>query len=735
MTSMNALRPLILLLVAASSSASLVAHQSAPPRPPAGQPAAGQAVRTKAVDATAVTAIVVDVVVRDRDGKPVTDLKASDFELYEEKVLQDVGSFTLVNRSDPTAAPAATPAAPVTPAPGAPPATTQAPQVIALLFDRLTPDAKSLAYKAALNYIGQGSTANNVVGVFGIDLSLIFYQPFTRDGDALRKAVEDAVGRATSGSQSGRSAALKAAQAADAAQATLQAQESAAGQGGTVDAAAAANAQFSSMTSRIAQQFTSLEADEEGYSTANALLAIVSSMKAIPGRKSMVFFSEGLSITSNVQSRFTSVIAAANRANVSIYPMDAAGLRTESTLAATREGVQGASSRRMNANPTTLPNDRPMTEALETNEALLHADPHSGLGQLADQTGGFLIANSNDLRDGFGRIDTDMRHYYVLTYVPKNTNFDGKFREIDVKVKRPGVRVRGRKGYFAVNTAAGASVLDHEARALAALARTPVPNAFPVRALPLTFPETGKLGLTPVLVTLPTSGITFLPSDDKKTYTSDFVVLVQFKDDQGQVLEKVSQRYRLNGPIEQLDRARLGEVLFYREPMLIPGTFSTETVVYDMLADKASVRFGTYELPPFDAKALRLSSLIVVRKSERVPTAERPANNPLYVGDQLLYPSMGEPFSKAAFKELPFYFVAYPASGGTPVQATLQLASNGQKLAEAPLELAAASPDGRVVQVSRIPIEALPPGTYELRVSVRQGSVSATRGVTFRLVP
>ena len=735
MTFMNAFRPLVLMLAAAASSASLAAHQATPPRPPAGPPAAGQAVRTKDVDSTAVTAIVVDVVVRDRDGKPVTDLKASDFELYEEKVLQDVGSFTPVNRPEPAAAAPAAAAASVTPPPGAPTATTQAPQVIALLFDRLTPDAKSLAYKAALNYIGQGSTANNVVGVFGIDLSLIFYQPFTRDGDALRKAVEDAVGRATSGSQSGRSAAVKAAQAADAAQATLQAQEAAAGQGGGVDAAAAANAVFSNMTSRIAQQFTSLESDEEGYSTANALLAIVSSMKAIPGRKTMVFFSEGLSITTNVQSRFTSVIAAANRANVSIYPMDAAGLRTESTLAATREGVQGASSRRMNANPTSLPNDRPMTEALETNEALLHADPHSGLGQLADQTGGFLIANSNDLRDGFGKIETDMRHYYVLTYVPKNTNFDGKFREIDVRVKRSGVRVRGRKGYFAVNTAAGASVLDHETKALAALARTPVPNAFPVRALPLTFPEPGRSGLTPVLVSLPTSGITFLPADDKKTYTSDFVVLVQFKDDQGQVLEKVSQRYRLNGPIERLADAKLGEVLFYREPMLIPGTFTTETVVYDMLADKASVRFGTYELPSVDPKALRLSSLVVVRRSERVPTAERPEKNPLFVGDQLLYPSMGEPFSKAAFKELPFYFVAYPAPGGAPVQATLQLAANGQKLAEAPLELPAAGADGRVAEVSRIPIEALAPGTYELRVTVRQGPVSATRGVTFRLVP
>ena len=724
---MNALRPIIFCLIAGVSSATLVAHQAAPARPPAQAPGA---VRTKDIDATAVTAIVVDVVVRDRDGKPVTDLTASDFELSEEKVTQDIGSFTPVNRADPGA-----PVPAAVTAPGAPPATTAAPEVIALLFDRLTPDAKALAHKAALNYIGEGANAKNVVGVFGIDLSLIFYQTFTRDGALLRKGIEDAVGRATS-TYNGREQVAQTEAMQQQAQAQVDAGAASAGPGGGgVDPAAAANAQFASMSNRMAKQFASLESDQQGYSTANALLAIVSAMRTIPGRKSVVFFSEGLSITSNVQSRFTSVIATANRANVSIYPMDAAGLRTESTLAATREGVQGASSRRMNANPTTLPSDRPMTEALEANEALLRADPHSGLGQLADQTGGFLIANSNDLRDGFGKIDTDMRHYYVLTYVPKNTNFDGKFREIDVKVKRSGVRIRSRKGYFAVNTAAGAPVLDHEAKALSALARTPVPNAFPVRALPLTFPEKGKTGLTPVLVTLPTSGITFLPSDDKKSYTSDFVVLVQFKDDQGQVLEKVSQRYRLNGPIERLADAKLGEVLFYREPMLIPGTFTTETVVYDMLADKASVRFGTYELPSVDPKALRLSSLVVVRRSERVPTAERPEKNPLFVGDQLLYPSMGEPFSKAAFKELPFYFVAYPAPGGAPVQATLQLAANGQKLAEAPLELPAAGADGRVAEVSRIPIEALAPGTYELRVTVRQGPVSATRGVTFRLVP
>ena len=138
--------------------------------------------RTKDVDATAVTAIVVDVVVRDRDGKPVTDLKPTDFELYRG---EGPAGRRVVHAGEPARSCGRdTGRRPGAAAPGTPPAVTQAPQVIALIFDRLTPDAKALAHKAAINYIGQGATANNVVGVFGIDLSLIFYQPFTRDGDA-----------------------------------------------------------------------------------------------------------------------------------------------------------------------------------------------------------------------------------------------------------------------------------------------------------------------------------------------------------------------------------------------------------------------------------------------------------------------------------------------------------------------------------------------------------------------
>ena len=713
------------LLVAAGTT---VAAQQ-PPAPIA------PAQRAVEADATNVTAVVVDVVVRDKAGNPVAGLTADDFQIFEDGVRQDLGSLTAVTK------PPVTPVnAPVTVA-GAPgdaagEAAKKAPEVIALVFDRLTADGRALAFTAANQYIGPGKVSNNVVAVFGIDLTLLFHQQFTRDADAIRAAIRTAGGRATSGGNTTREKAS--ASAADLVRTTnaLAQMSGSAGAGGASSdiGGAAADAQFATIQRRMAETFQSLERDEQGYATANALLAVVSAMKAIPGRKSVVFFTEGLAIPPNVKSRFESVIDAANRANVSIYPMDAAGLRTLSTTTETKEGVSEASAVTLARDPTRDVTDRPMMMALEKNEDLLRADPHSGLDQLADQTGGFLIANTNNLRGGFERIDTDMRNYYVLTYVSKNPTYDGRFRTIDVKTKRSDVRIASRKGYFALRTTSGAPVLGFEAPALAVLERPKPPNDFPVRAVSLRFPDADRPGLAPVLVTVPTAGVTFREIPDRKLQASDFIVLIQIKDGSGTVLEKMSQRYQVQIPVDQMASAKTGEVLFYREPVLGPGVYTLETVVYDALAEKASVRLATMNVTEASPQSLRLSSLVAVRRAEKVPEAQRVPGSPLYVGEQLLTPSMGEPFSKATTKELPFYFVVYPTKDGTPT-ATLSLLSSGKALAEVPLELAAADAKGRIQQVSRMPVDAIPPGTYELRVVVKQGTQSAAQGMTFRLAP
>ena len=74
-------------------------------------------------------------------------------------------------------------------------------------------------------------------------------------------------------------------------------------------------------------------------------------------------------------------------------------------------------------------------------------------------------------------------------------------------------------------------------------------------------------------------------------------MLVRFLDPQNQVVRKVSQHYEVNGPIAALERAKQGEVIFYREPELPPGVYTMETVVYDAPSGKSSVRLSTVEVP------------------------------------------------------------------------------------------------------------------------------------------
>ncbi len=716
--------------------------------------AGGQA-SNQASGGGAVTAILVDVVVRDKAGNPIRDLKQEDFELVEDGQKQDVGSFTPIFRDAPAGTPGA-PAASGTPAPAAAAArpATRVPStvpgadaaaaaaatpslVMAMVFDRLSSDNRPLAHRAALRYLSGEADTDRVISVYGIDLGLVPFQPFTRDMTKVRKAIDDMANRATSqfGSTRQQRQDLQDQMMRAGAAVSTATQGAGPGGGGAAIGGAAGDAQFAQMQQQSLATFDALERDQRGYSTANALMAVVSSMRNLPGRKAVMFFSEGLSIPTNAEDRFLGVIAAANRANVSIYSVDAAGLRAESTLKETREEVDAASRRMLSRNPTVDQTGEPMMAGLERNENNLRLDPQSGLGLISDQTGGMLVANSNDIRRGLGRVDSDLRNYYMLSYVPKNSDFDGKYRDISVKVLRSGATVLHRKGYFAVRAPAGAPVLGYEAPALALLDKTPVPNAFPVRAGALRFPEAARPGLTPIVVELPTAGLTFEPSiEDKTKYHADAIVLVRLKNDGGEVIDKMSQRYELQGAIEQIDRAKVGEVIFYRQPDLPPGVYQMETIVYDALSKKASVRYTTIEKTAVDPSKLRMSSLIVVRRGERIPPTEKSDNSPLYVGDTLVYPNLGTPLKRGADKELGFYFNVYLPEGTTgDATADLELLQNAKPLARVPLDLAKPDATHRIQQVSRIPIEQLTAGTYEIRVTVHHGAVNLSQATPFRI--
>ena len=137
----------------------------------------------------------------------------------------------------------------------------------------------------------------------------------------------------------------------------------------------------------------------------------------------MVFISEGFFVE-EVRSEVSNIAAEAARGGTTIYAIDGRGLGN--TMAGT---------------PDVLSRERARSTAFDTGE--------DGPVILTQTTGGFVVRNIDDMSRAFGLIIRDTSSYYVIGYAPENAKMDGKVRKIDVRVNRPDLKVRARKGYVA----------------------------------------------------------------------------------------------------------------------------------------------------------------------------------------------------------------------------------------------------------------------------------------------
>jgi VWFA-related protein len=571
-------------------------------------------------------------------------------------------------------------------------------------------------------------------GVFGIDQSLRTIQSFTDNAQAVKDAVERATGTSTSTYASGAgkvrentdrsqsldnqiSSSMAAAAAAGAAQ-----NSSAASAAGEAAGQAAAQQKLLEMQNQMMDHYERLERDQEGFATINSLLAVISPMQNLPGRKTIIFFSEGLKMPPAVMAKFPAVVNAANRANVSIYSIDAGGLRTESNLDEARRELNSLAGASM-ANQG-RGNDRgsggPYMRALERNEDLLRFDPRSGLGMLSDQTGGFLIHDTNDLAAGVRRIDDDVNGYYFLTYVPQNKEYDGSFRRINVKVARSNVDVQSRKGYYAVESAGQLPLLDYEVPAIAAARNWKNGTTQNIlRSSALSYPLPGKNGLTLILGEAQLGSFKFAASSDGKNYSTDFSIVALVRDESDQIVQKLSQHYALNGPIENLEAAKKGDVLFYREAQLSPGKYHVELISHDAATGSINVSTTPLEISDSDEANPRLSSVAVLKRAERLSPEEQRRDQPLRFGELLVYPNLGERIDRRATKQLAYFFTAWPGKGATkPMQMTLEILQNNRQVGTTSGELPAADERGQIKYAGSFAIDKFQPGNYELRITV-----------------
>jgi VWFA-related protein len=667
--------------------------------------------RAPSGERTSATAVVVDVVVRDGRGRPVVTLGADDFEIYEDGARQTLGSFrapaaaSTASRADATA-----PGPAVAPAPKPVP---REPAIMAFVFDRLSIESRKLALDAVRKYIGGGPQAANVIGVFDLDGSLRILQPFTQDASALRASL-DRVSATRPGS-------------GDAMHVTDLRGPMAQGLAGGPSGGRPADdltVSREDLTGGIASAYGALQSEFGDWTTVQGIGAVVAGLGRSPGRKSIVLFSEGLALAKSFDARFYALIDQANRSNVAVYTVDAAGLRAGSySLLAGRyaaEATGSAAGGLGQAAPVNLGD-------------IARAAPEVGLGILANETGGQRFDGTNDLFKAFPRLDEDLRSYYTLTYAPPRAEADGRFHKIEVKVRRPGLSAKTRSGYTSVPATAGSMpVLAYEAPALARLDATPLPNELPALARALVFPVSVEAARVPVLVSVPASALDYARDDAAGTFAAEAVVLVRVRDDQGQVVHKASDHYAISGELAKIEASRRGELLFYRQPELAPGLYTLEAIVQDQRTGKAGVRISSLEIPHASDTDLRLGTPFVVQRAEHVAAAQRDASNPLYFGDLLLYPNLGTPLSKASDRELTFGFTAY---GGhdAPLEASLQLLRSGQLVATVPLALGAVDRQGRINQIGKLPLAPLDPGSYELRVTVIAGTQRVTRGVPFAI--
>ena len=345
-----------------------------------------------------------------------------------------------------------------------------------------------------------------------------------------------------------------------------------------------------------------------------------------------------------------------------------------------------------------------------------------------------MIHDTNDLSNGLRRISDDMHGYYMITYVPKNQDYNGQFRRINVKLSRSNLELQTRKGYYAIESAGQLPILDYEAPAIAA-ARTANPdtNPFPFHGAALSYPAPSQPGLTLIIAEAPMSAFNFVTAADKKTYSADFSILALVRDETGEIVQKVSKHYPLSGTIDTLESTRREQLLFYRETQLPAGSYTVEVIAHDELAGKTSIHTSSLGIAAFDETKPRLSSVSVLKRAERLTPEEQKRDQPFHFGELLVYPNLGEGVSKKA-GQLAFFLTVWPPKGST-ANLTFVILQNGRSIGKSSAPLPAPDAEGRIKYASSFPLNDFQPGIYQLQVIVSDGKNSTTRSTQFTLTP
>lgn len=630
--------------------------------------------------------VLTNVVVRDaKTGEPVTGLKQSDFSIYENGKQQRIESFDFESvdqvaaLNEPTVSGLAT----LTAKNGNQTAVVatgdqlQNHRLIVMFFDltSMQPEDLDRSVDAARDFFAKKMQPADLVALISLGDTLKVDQDFTSDKQALSREV---------GAYNGTE-----------------------GQGFAEGATANSNQ---------VEDTTGYTPDESEYNDLNtdrelfALRAISKSLEKITEKKSLLYFSGGISRDGiENEASLRAAINAAVRANLAIYSVDTRGLQAISPLGDASTGsLRG----------TGAFNGAALTNNMNSNFASQEV-----MGTLSADTGGKAFFDSNDFAPAFAQVQRDSSVYYAIGFHSSNSLRDGSYRKLTVKVNRPGVKLEYRPGYYAPADFSHSGREDRE-RELQEQLNSDLPAtdmALYLDAMYFRLDE--NRFYVPVSLIVPGSQIPFVKGGDKDKATLDIIgeVLDESKHPVGQARETV----KLN--LDPALQARQRNIQYTTGFNLIPGKYHIKFVVRENQTGRMGSFGAEILLPDLKKAPLKLSSIVLA--SQREPSKK---DNPLVREGQEYVPNISHVFRQDQHLYL-LYEIYSPAhekpadnapKGAKPglnLLSSLEVLQGSAKVYETPLVQArAVNVEGRdaVAVELDVPLDKLKPGPYLCQLNV-----------------
>jgi VWFA-related protein len=668
-----------------------------PPPPPAPEGQAAAPIRVSS------ELVLVNVVARDKKGNLVRDLKKEDFTLLEDNKQQRIATFDFEDVDELQTAGAADATVSGTAGQGSllrntPQGTLQARdrRLMVFFFDfsAMQPEEIDRAVDAANKFVQTKMQPADLVAVVSLATNLQVNLDFTDDRAKL--------------------------------QAVLTAFSSSGGQGFDNGSEGASEG--------AAETSGSFTPDDTDYNTFSAdrklmaLQAVMQTLGKIPQKKSIIFFSNGITQQGvDNQSALRSATAAAVKANVSIYPMDIRGLQAlppgGEAQSASLHGVSAYSG------------------ASIINDLSSNASSQDTLATLASDTGGKAFFDSNDFSGVFSQVQKDSSAYYVLGFTSTNPAKDGKFRRLRVQINRPDIKLEYRSGYYAGRDFVHSTRADREQQLDDELASELPQTDVALFAGAAYFRQDESHYQLLVSLVIPGSQIPFVQQKDRDNATIDIIgeVRVDGKVRVGQLRDTVKLA------VDASQQVRRKNVQYNSSFLLAPGSYHLKFVV----RENQNGRMGSFEtdvqVPDLRKVPLKMSSVVLA--SQRTPASGNKKASKLLVQDQSeLVPNITHVFTRDQhlYMQYEVYDAAKnkgsqpapqaavqgagnnqpapkPQHGGVRVLSSIEFLQNGVKVYESKPLVASevTAPDRKAVvfQID-IPLQPLQPGYYTCQVNV-----------------